>query len=88
MGFFGFIKHAAKKIGEGASHAAKWIGGTAKPFIHNVASIVEKAAPYVAGGLNAIGQTGAAALAAKVGRGASYVKSHTGGSGPPPGGGG
>lgn len=87
MGFFSFIKKAAKKIGEGASHAAKWLGGTAKPFVHGVASAVEKIAPYVAGAAGAVGQTGLANLASKVGRVASTVKSYTGGGGPPAGGG-
>ena len=87
MGFYSFIKSAAKKIGQGASHAAKWLGGTAKPFVHGVASAVEKVAPYVSGALGAIGQSGAADIAAKIGRGASFVKSHTGSSPPNPGGG-
>ncbi len=92
MGFLSFIKNVGKKLGHGANAAAKWIGGTAKPFVHGVANIVEKVAPYVSGAAAAVGQEGLANLAAKIGRGASVVKSYTGsgGHGPgssPPGGG-
>lgn len=78
MGFFGFLKNTAKKIGAGIGHVSKFIGGTAKPFINKVANVVEKVAPYVSAALGAAGQTGLADVAAKIGRGASVVKSYTG----------
>lgn len=77
MGFFGFLKNTAKKIGAGIGHVSKFIGGTAKPFINKVANVVEKVAPYVSAALGAAGQGNLASLAAKIGRGASVVKSYT-----------
>lgn len=83
MGFGGFIKSAAKKLGSGIAAGAKWIGHNVKPIVHGISSAVEKAAPYVSGALGAFGQTGLANIATKAGHYAGIARRLTENRPPP-----
>lgn len=77
MGFINFIKRTAKKIGSGIATGGKWLGQHAKPIIHGIANVVEKAAPYAAAAASALGQPELAGPISLAGKFAGNVKQAT-----------
>jgi hypothetical protein len=77
MGFVNFIKRTAKKIGGGIAMGGKWLGEHAKPIIHGIANVVEKAAPNAAAAASALGQPELAGPISLAGKFAGNVRQAT-----------
>ena len=83
MGFFSFIKSAAKTIGNGLSSAGKWLGEKVAPVVHGISSTIAKYAPYASALAGGLGVPELGAGIAGVGRLAGKVADFTKGAQPP-----